>query len=62
MNPRAIVAIILAVSVLIFVGSGVLKAVSGNMEIVSAETAQVWADLIKVLIGGLIGYIAGSDK
>ena len=65
MNPRAVVAIILALTVMLFmlantgIGDliGVEHPAAGQTAIVEA-----WLNLTNVLIGGLIGYIAGRKE
>lgn len=64
MSPRAIVAIILAASVLVFFVAGTVLPVifhTRPLEVLSVEIATLWADVVKVLIGGLIGYAVGTD-
>jgi len=61
MTPQDIVAILLAAAVLAFVAGGIAEALIYNNQ--SGEIqVNAWHDLIKVLIGGLIGYMAGSKK
>lgn len=65
MNPRSIVAFMLGACVVLFFSAGVgvnlMRAlgyeVSGN-----ANAFDIWADLVKTIIGGLIGYIAGQHQ
>ena len=64
-EPRAIVAIILAITVLLFMLSNttigmVIGDVRPNPQ--NAVVAEAWINLTNVLIGGLIGYIAGRKE
>ena len=63
-NPRAIVAYILSGCVVVFFVGGVIKAfvVRDNPTQLDLEGGVLWADIVKVLIGGLIGYMAGSES
>lgn len=64
MSPRAIVAIILAMCVLVFFVAGTVLPVvfqASTHKPPNTELAALWADVIKVLIGGLIGYAVGTD-
>ena len=60
MRPTAqeVVAIILALTVLVFVCLGVARSYIGTLTPVAEGALVVWSDLIKVLIGGLIGYMS----
>lgn len=58
-TPQSIVAVILALCLLIAVFGGVFFSARAD----SLERANIWADLLKVLLGGLIGYImSGNSK
>jgi len=59
-GAREWVAILLAVSVLAILSGTVLKGLlmSDRMPL---ESTEVVADTVKVIIGGLIGYIAGKN-
>ena len=62
MNSRDVVAIILAVSVLIFVMSGTAlrNLVLGDSPPPQIEQVQAWKDIINVILGALAGYIVGK--
>lgn len=60
-KPRAVVAVVLAFSVLVFIILGSARGYFG-LQMVDSENAAVWADLIKVIIGGLIGFMAGEER
>ena len=57
MDPRAIVATLLAFAVVAFMVSGAFRVVF-SPEIMAHDNAQLWADLIKTICGGLLVYIA----
>ena len=59
-NPQSIVAIILAVSVLVFIGGGLIAGLLRD-DTPQVEIAELWGDIIKVIIGGLIAYIGISS-
>ncbi len=61
MEPRSIVAVVLSITVMIFVLLGVIRSLI-YPETASLQGAEMWADLMKVIIGGLIGYIASGNK
>ncbi len=60
-NPRALVATILALTVLAFTINGTVLPMALDRP-VSTEGYDAWSDLINVLIGGLIGYIMGGSN
>lgn len=64
MDSRNLVALILAVCVFTFVLLGLARPYFIDIVITDHKVADMWSDLIKVIIGGLIGYIShkGSDK
>lgn len=62
MQPHSIVAVVLSASVLAFILGAVSKGLMYPM-LITPESLNVWADLMKVIVGGLIGYMAtGNTK
>ena len=65
MNPRAVVAIILALTVMLFMLTNTGLGYLIGLEPPAAEKetiVEAWLNLTNVLIGGLIGYIAGRKE
>lgn len=65
MNPRAVVAVILAITVMLFMLSNTGLGYLIGLEPPAAEKqpiVEAWLNLTNVLIGGLIGYIAGRNN
>lgn len=69
MDPRSIVAVILALCVLVFFAGGIglnglkLFLIEDGTDIhndYSVQIGALWSDLVKVLVGGLIGYVAAN--
>jgi len=66
-DPRATVAIILAMSVLIFVFSGVTLRVIGSLwgaptVPIDPELAVKWENIVSVIVGVLAGYVMGRNE
>ncbi len=57
-TPQAIVAIILSCCILLVVCGNIFYGTKAD----SIERATIWADILKVLIGGLIGYIMSGKN
>lgn len=57
-SPQSIVAIILALCLLLTIVGSVFF----NNRALDLERANIWADLLKVLLGGLIGYIMSENR
>ena len=56
-TPQAIVAIILSSCVFaVFIGNIITQ------RVLDVDTATLWSDLLKVMVGGLIGYIMSGNK
>ena len=61
MNVRAIVAMVLAGSFLLFIlMSGVSHAL--GVPPMSASIAERWGNLMAVLVGGLVAYVSRGDN
>ena len=58
-RPQDVVAAMLAAVILLFVIGSVIVLLLGTDK---SESPDLWADLMKVVTGGLIGYIMGGDK
>ena len=59
LTPQSLVAIILASCILVITIGNVIYGYRNE----NIELATIWADLLKVMIGGLIGYImSGNTK
>ena len=55
MHPRSIVAVILSASVAIFIIAGAVRYIMFPGD---AGDQALWADIIKVIVGGLLTFIA----
>ena len=59
-NPQAIVAIMLAFTLMIFiVGSAVITVMGAGM---NADALGFWQQFLSTVAGGLIGYIANNGN
>lgn len=59
-NPQAIVAIMLALTLMIFiVGSAVITVMGAGM---NADALGFWSHFLSTVVGGLIGFISGNNK
>ena len=62
MKPQAVVALILALTVFIsIVGHTVLNHFWPVPEATYNNAIEAWLDFFNIIVGGLIGYIAGSN-
>ena len=68
-DPRAVVAIILAMSILVFVVSGtlvreILYAFTGSEGFLATdpEVAAKWENVVSVIVGVLAGYVMGRNE
>ena len=60
-DPRSTVAVILAITILIFVVVGSIHGVI-NPDSVTDVGRRGWARLMDVLVGGLLGYMSGGKS
>ena len=60
-KPQDIVAVVLSVSILAFIILGVLEHKNDIVTDNELSLANIWGDLIQVIVGGLIGYIMTKD-
>lgn len=59
-DPRAVVAMILAIGVVaVMMGGSILRIILHPEEPPNVEVAKVWGNLLHAIAGGLIGYITG---
>ena len=61
MNAQAIVAIILSLVVVAFFVLGVVNFWGTGTEI-SEEKAQIWAEIVMAVVGGLLVYVSTGNK
>ena len=60
MKPTDMVALILAFIIVMFFAAGFYKLVAYGAD-PNSQLPKLWADLATVIVGGLIGYMAGKN-
>jgi len=61
MTPSAIVAIILALSIIVyFIAQSIIT--YQHVDLITMDRTKIWSEIIMTLVGGLLVYIAKGDK